>query len=109
MTLLNRGPGKYIQDDHASNDKRQSEDSGQVEGLSQHKPGHEGYKHDPAPDQIAATPTGMVCKASDRKKKAAPYPAITTNDGPSCVKPLLDFNAQVAITSLTMAIDRKNH
>jgi hypothetical protein len=64
----------------------------------------------PTPDHIAyAIPTGMVRKLRDKKKNVAPYPAITTNDGHNWVNPLLDFNAEVATTSLRIAIERKSH
>lgn len=34
---------------------------------------------------------------------------MTPTDGQNCEKPLLDFRAEVATISLTIATDRKNH
>jgi hypothetical protein len=45
---------------------------------------------------------------SDKKKNATKYPAMTSNDGHSCVKPALDFKAEVAMTSPKIAIKRNS-
>ena len=47
---------------------------------------------------------------SDKKNKATAYPKIVASEGQSTVKSLDAFNAEVAMTSAMMAIDRyKNH
>lgn len=61
----------------------------------------------PTPDQTAyATPTGIVRSVSERNQKAIAYPATTTSEGSGRLKPSAALSADVATTSLRMAIVR---
>ena len=68
---MNGGSGKYVQDNHAGNNERETQDSGTIERLPEKEPGDKRYEDDASTDQIAyAIPTDRVRKARERKKKA---------------------------------------